>query len=295
MQCYLCKNTEFQLITDKIRYDAPRKIYQCSHCALVFLHPQMSPDEERIFYEREYGEIYSNEKGTTPAQLFNARLPDAALYFEWIKKYINPDSECLELGCASGYFLETIRPHIKKVSGIETHTLLKKYCQDLGIRMFDSLTECPYNSFDIVFMFFLLEHIGDPVKYLREVKRVLKDGGKIIIVVPNVDDALFRLYDAPGFRAFYFTPAHQFYYSKATLADLIQKAGFSQFIIEPIHRYDLSNHMNWLQYGKPGGTRKYSHIFSKALEKEYAEALKKQFLCDTLLSVITKHDSPSGS
>lgn len=228
MQCYLCKNKEFQLITDKIRYDAPRKIYQFSHCGLVFLHPQMSPEEERLFYEKEYGEIYSNEKGTTPAQLFTAWIGDAALYFEWIKKYINPDSGCLELGCASGYFLETIKPHVKQVSGIETHTLLKKYCQDLGIRMFDSLTECADNSFDTVFMFFLLEHMGDPLKYLQEVKRVLKDRGKIVIVVPNVDDALFRLYDILGFRTFYFTPAHLFYYSKATLAGLIQKAGFSQ-------------------------------------------------------------------
>ncbi len=294
MQCYLCNNKEFQLITDKIRYDAPRKIYRCSQCGLVFLHPQMSPEEERLFYEKEYGEIYSNEKGTTPAQLFNARLGDAALYFEWIKNYITPDSECLESGCASGYFLETIRPYVKQVSGIETHTLLKKYCQDLGIRMFDSLAECTENSYDVVFMFFLLEHIGDPVRYLLEVKRVLKDGGRIVIVVPNVDDALFRLYDVQGFRTFYFTPAHQFYYSKATLAGLFKKAGFSEFIINPMQRYDLSNHLNWLQYGKPGGAGKYSHIFSRELEREYAESLKKQFLCDTLLSIVTKQDSSSG-
>jgi SAM-dependent methyltransferase len=255
----------------------------------------MSSDEERIFYEKEYGEIYSNEKGTTPSQLFHARLGDAALYLDWTKNYMNMDCVCLEPGCASGYFLETIRPYVKEVCGIETHNLLKKYCQDLGIRMYDSLLGCKDNSFDVVFMFFLLEHIGNPLKYLQEVRRVLKKGGRIIIVVPNVDDALLRLYDIPGFRTFYFTPAHQFYYSRTTLADLFRKAGFSEYTIDPIQRYDLSNHLHWLQYGKPGGFGKYRNIFSDALEKEYADVLKNHFLCDTLMAVITKWNPPEVS
>lgn len=288
MQCYSCKNTEFELVTDKIRYDAPRKIYRCSQCGLVCLHPQMSLEEERLFYEREYGEIYSNEKGTTPAQLFQARLPDAKLYAQWIDEYLRPDADCLELGCASGYFLETIRPRVKSVSGIETHTLLRQYCEKLGIRMFDNLFEVSEEAYDVVFMFFLLEHIGDPVPYLKEVKRVLKNGGKIVIVVPNVDDALFTLYDIPEFRTFYFTPAHEFYYSKATLSDLFRHAELDRFAIEPVHRYDLSNHMHWLQYGKPGGAGKYRDVFTPVLEKEYAETLKKKFLCDTLLAIVTK-------
>jgi SAM-dependent methyltransferase len=250
----------------------------------------MSPEEERIYYEQEYGEIYSNEKGTTPAQLFNTRLNDAALYYEWTKKYVDTTSDCLELGCASGYFLYTIKDHVKSVTGIETHILLKNYCRELGINMGDSLGEFRDNQFDVVFLFFLVEHIGDPIKYLQEIKRVLKYGGRIIIVVPNVDDALFKLYDIPGFRIFYFTPAHQFYYSKDTLSVLLKKAGFNRFDIHPIQRYDLSNHIHWLQNGKPGGAGKFKHIFSPALEVEYAKSLKEHFLCDTLLSVVTKQD-----
>jgi SAM-dependent methyltransferase len=286
--CPLCKSSHNTVLSEKLRYESPRKVYKCDDCGIVFLYPQMTPDEERIFYEREYGEIYSNEKGTTPEKLFEARLPDARVYFDWTRDGVDKTCDCLELGCASGYFLATIRDHVRSIAGMETHLLLKEHCRKIGIRTFDSLSECDDESFDRIFMFFLLEHIGDPVTFLRTVKRVLKKNGKLFIVVPNIEDALMSLYDIPGFKAFYFTPAHQFYYSRDTLSRVLTMAGLTNVDILPRQRYDLSNHMHWMMYGKPGGAGKYNTIFSPALLKEYAKNLEDKFLCDTLFAVVTK-------
>lgn len=286
--CPLCGSTSTDVLSEKLRYESPRKVYSCRECGLVFLYPQMSADEERIFYEKEYGEIYSNEKGTTPQKLFESRLPDARLYYEWTKDDLGSSHACLELGCASGYFLDTIRDHVAGIAGIETHLLLQEYCRNIGIRTYNALDECADGQFDRVFMFFLLEHIGEPISYLRSVMRVLKKGGKLFIVVPNVDDALMSLYDIPGFAGFYFTPAHQYYYSKETLAKTFRKAGISSFVIHPKQRYDLSNHMHWMMNGKPGGAGKYNHVFSPALRDEYSRCLVDKFLCDTLFAVVTK-------
>ena len=248
----------------------------------------MTVEEETSFYEKEYGEIFSHEKGTTTAQLFESRLPDARMYFDWIRDDLKKSNNCLELGCASGYFLATIKDHVKSVSGIETHILLKEYCNNIGIRTFNSLEECEKEQFDRVFMFFLLEHIGDPISYLRAVKTLIKPNGKLFIVVPNIDDALMKLYDIPAFKSFYFTPAHQFYYSKYTLSRVINLAGMSNFTIFPLQRYDISNHMHWMMYGKPGGTSQYNSIFSPLLLAEYAKNLEDKFICDTLFAVVTK-------
>lgn len=248
----------------------------------------MTPEEERVFYEAEYGEIYSTEKGTTPAQLFNARLNDAQEYYELVKDYINKDHDCLELGCASGYFLAAIKDKVRSVTGYETHLLLKQYCQEIGINMVECIGECKSNQFDRVFMFFLLEHLGDPVNYLAEVKRILKKGGKIFIEIPNVEDALLSLYNIPAFNNYYYTPAHQFYYSRKTLSELLLKSGFNDFEIIPVQRYDLSNHMHWMMNGKPGGQGLYTHIFTPELLKRYAQDLKDHFICDTLFAVVTK-------
>jgi len=286
--CYLCQNDTFDLVTEKLRYDVPKKAYKCKKCGLVFLFPRMTQEEERIFYEKEYGEIYSTEKGTTPEKLFQSRLPDAKLYFEWVKPYLSDSHECLELGCASGYFLATIRKAVAGVSGIETHKLLSEYCRNIGIKTYESVIECPDGHFDRIFMFFLLEHIGDPVEYLHSVDRVMKPGGQLFIIVPNVNDALMSLYDIPAFKNFYFTPAHQYYYSKETLTAMLEKSGMHTISVFPRQRYDLSNHMHWMMNGKPGGAGKYNSVFSGKLLQEYAKNLEQHFLCDTLFAVITK-------
>ena len=286
--CPLCSSNNTIVLSEKLRYESPRKVFQCRDCSLVFLYPRMTSEEERIFYEKEYGEIYSSEKGTTPASLFTARLPDARMYRDWVRDITDSSCDCLELGCASGYFLDTIRSSVKSVSGIESHLLLNEHCKKIGIRTFDSLNDCGEEQFDRIFMFFLLEHIGDPVAYLRSVKKALKKGGILFIVVPNIDDALMSLYDIPDFKPFYFTPAHQYYYSKATLSRMLTLAGFANHIIHPKQRYDLSNHMHWMMYGKPGGTGKFNTVFSPDLLREYAQNLENKFLCDTLVAVVTK-------
>ena len=166
MDCYLCKNHEFDLISDKMRYECPKKVIKCRNCGLISLDSPMTPEEEHTFYENEYGEIFSKEKDTTPEKLFQARLPDARMYLEWVKPFIDTEDTCLEIGCASGYFLETLRDNVKSVTGMEAHLRLSKYCEDLGIPMIHSLDECHESQFDRIFLFFLLEHLGDPVTFL---------------------------------------------------------------------------------------------------------------------------------
>jgi SAM-dependent methyltransferase len=287
MRCYLCGFAEQELVSDRLRYESPRKVYRCTRCGLVFLHPGMSADEERQFYEQEYGEIFSSEKGTSPEQLFQSRLPEARKYRSWVTDSLGSGDTCLEIGCASGYFLATIQEEVRSVAGVETHRLLRDYCESRGIPVHETLQEIGRGSFSRIFAFFVLEHLGDPLGFLAELKRILVPGGKIFVVVPNVEDALLSLYDVPAFRSFYFTPAHQFYYSRSTLGSLFQKVGFSCHEILPVQRYDLSNHIHWMTAGRPGGVGKYNHVFTPELNDRYAGVLTDHFLCDTLLARIT--------
>jgi len=82
---------------------------------------------------------------------------------------------------------------------------------------------------------------------------------------------------------------HRCYFSPETLSAVVEAAGFKTVELIPVQRYDLSNHMYWLQYGKPGGTGKYHQIFSKSLDAEYAECLKEHWLCDTIFGIFKSY------
>ncbi|MDA1001594.1 MAG: class I SAM-dependent methyltransferase [bacterium] len=285
-RCSLCGGNSFEVVATKLRYKKDQKGYHCNGCSLVFLHPPMSPEEERRFYEEEYGIIYSEEKNTTPKDLFTARQDDARMYLDWSRDWLTEQDDCLEVGCASGYFLAVLRGQVKSVLGLETHKELRSFCQEMGIPMGESLADCPDDSVDRFFAFFVLEHLGDPAIFLSEARRVCRPGGSIVLVVPNVEDALLSLYELEAFRDFYFTPAHQFYYSRQTLGKLFEKCGFQKFTIIPKQRYDLSNHMVWMISGRPGGMGKFNHAFDGELLDAYKKSLESRFLCDTLLAVI---------
>jgi len=287
MKCYLCASRRIELVSGKLRYKAPQKACKCLNCGLVFLYPKMSRQQEKEFYEKEYGIVFSKEKGTTPEDLFNARQKDAKVYYGLTKKYIRKDQDCLEIGCASGYFLNYIRNRVKSISGVESHSLLRKYCQKIGINTFDDIANIKNMKFDVIFMFFVAEHLGDPKNYLKNLKKLLKKNGRVIIEVPNVEDALLTLYDIPAFKQYYYTPAHPFYYSKKTLTLLLKKTGYRKFNIEYLQRYDLSNHMHWMMHGKPGGLGKFNGIFSEELNSYYKKDLVVSGKSDTLFAVIS--------
>lgn len=286
MTCYLCHGEELEQVADKFRYDVPKVAYRCVACGLVFMHPRMSPDEERKFYELEYGIIYSQEKNVTPRDLFQARQSEARLFVDWTAPFARPGEDALEIGSASGYFLDTIRPRAASVAGVETHTELRDYARELGITMYADLAGVPAHSADAVFIFFVLEHIGDPLAFLAAVIRVCRSGARIFIVVPNVDDALLSVYRLPKFRDFYFTPAHQFYYSPQTLGRLFQQAGLNQHQIHQKQRYDLSNHMQWMIDGRPGGMGRFNALFDEPLRAAYQANLEAHHVADTLFAVV---------
>lgn len=288
MRCYLCKSKKIKMISGKLRYKSRSKAYECLNCGLVFLYPGMTGAEENKFYQKEYGNIFAKEKGTTPEKLFKSRQRDAAAYYDFVKGHIGKSDRCLEIGCASGYFLAKIKNKVKNVCGIESHALLRDYCLKLGIPVFDSLEKVKNEKFDAIFMFFVLEHFSDPVKSLLAAKKLLKKGGRLFIEVPNVQDALISLYGIGSFKKYYYTPAHPFYYTKNTLSLLLKKAGFNKPVIKFIQRYDISNHLFWMINGKPGGAGKFADILGHSPDREYKKALVKEGISDTLFAIAVR-------
>jgi SAM-dependent methyltransferase len=241
----------------------------------------MSPEEEREFYDKTYRFCYADQK---PEDLWNECMPEAKKRVARFQDIFTKDTHLLEIGCASGFFLYEVRPRVKTVTGVELTKEYVNFAINKGLDVRESLDAIPAESYDLIFMFHVLEHIHDPIEFLKEVKNKLSPTGKLIIEVPNVDDILVSIYKINNHLDFYWEIAHNYYFSKETLEKVLEKAGY-RYEMFPLQRYDLSNHMYWMLIGKPGGQGYFNAIFPQSLLEEYEKTLKEKFLCDTIYAI----------
>lgn len=286
MQCYLCGSTDCKKIHDTIRYNLPPKPYRCNRCGFVFLHPLMTPDKEKEFYKNKYWGEYDYHD---PEDRWRTSIPESIQRVSRFKEYYSKDTRVLEIGCASGYFLFNIKKYVKTATGVELTKEFVHYAKKKGLDVRESFEDIPDMSYDLIFMFHVLEHVQDPVLFLKEVRKKMSETGKLIIEVPNVDDILVTVYKIKSHLDFYWEIAHNYYFSRETLGKVLEKAGL-KYKIYPLQRYDLSNHIIWMQTGKPGGQGYYNSIFSQSLLNEYENCLKERFICDTIYAISEKNN-----
>ena len=282
-------------VASKIYGDKTKKrvFFLCKNCDVRYLFPKLNSKEEKLFYQKEFESFMNDRDGKSSGWLkagkhvkqnratFKRRL-------EYIKPYLSASASILEIGCSSGFMLY---PFLKKghdCIGIEPSGVFGDYVKKRGIKVYDSLKKLIYKKkkkFNLIFHFFVLEHISDPIKFLKDQLLILKKGGKIIFEIPNVAEPLHSLYKIPAFENFYWSIAHHWYFSEKSLKFLLSKIGKPYKIILD-QRYDLSNHMIWARDGKPGGMGYFKKILGSDVESNYKKSLIKSRTCDTLIGII---------
>jgi SAM-dependent methyltransferase len=146
-------------------------------------------------------------------------------------------------------------------------------------------------DFDLIMHFFVLEHVRKPKSFLEQQLSLLAPGGKLVFEVPNAADPLYTIYDIPAFERFYWSVAHAWYFSRASLEHLLASLGVT-FKIMGDQRYDLSNHLVWARDGRPGGMGRFSRLLGQEIEDQYRQNLIETGHCDTLVAIVHK-DRPS--
>lgn len=267
--------------------------YQCSECGIVFLHPIMTAEEEREFYGGDFTQYMAargQAGGADPEQSFEKWKPEGERRRALLEPWLAPGMSVLEIGSATGFLLNAIRPHVgDELVGIEPGAEFREFSQSrLGIEAYPTRDAVADRRFDLVLSYYVVEHLRDPVGELSQWRELLNPGGRVAIEVPNVDDALVRYWKVEAFDRFYWQKAHYFNYSHETLAMVLTMAGFTDVQTIPVQRYDISNHVHWLSTGKPGGRGAYTDLLDESVNAEYARALRERWLCDTVMAVATR-------
>ena len=109
----------------------------------------------------------------------------------------NGEKACLlSIGCGSGYAESIISSNIT-VYGIEPDIKAYKNAEktiDNSIHGNFNKNFYKENFFDVVFCHHVIEHVPDPIKFMKDIHFVLKPGGVLIIGTPNFDGAMAKRY-----------------------------------------------------------------------------------------------------
>jgi SAM-dependent methyltransferase len=106
---------------------------------------------------------------------------------QWCKRFPNPGS-ALELGCGDGFMLNALRGFKWQVAGTERTDEMARFAREkFGLTIYvESDSPIPAGEkFDLIIMFHVLEHLQDPVAQLQRAAAHLREGGAIIVGVPN--------------------------------------------------------------------------------------------------------------
>jgi len=209
-------------------------IVRCKRCGLLYVNPRC----QECVLQEIYTETYYDHDGIRNGLEFfgyDNYLADEenikitfAKRLKTIERYVS-QGRLLDIGCATGFFLALAREKGWDVMGTEVSQFSARYAQDklnLDVRLgpLRSL-ELATASFDAVTMWDVIEHVTDPMAELREIHRILRDGGLLSIITPDAGSLVARLL-GKRWEEFRRVREHVYFFSRHTMTEMLRQAGF---------------------------------------------------------------------
>jgi SAM-dependent methyltransferase len=136
----------------------------------------------------------------------------------------------LDVGCGYGFFLKEMASRGWQVEGVEISEAGRHYAvQTWGMEIHSQPLEeldLPKDRFDVVSLFYVIEHVADPVGLLKEVYRILKPGGLIFLRWPHSTPIVRLLGKFSKYLDLYHTPYHVCDFNPKTIKILLERCGF---------------------------------------------------------------------
>ena len=215
-----------KVIAEVDRYGIPIRTVMCNKCGMLRTDPIFRDSDYSDFYKYHYRELYS---GLVEASndFFEEQIKRGKQLRKLISNHTDLSGKTIiEVGTGAGGILQGVVGDDADGIGCDFGFSYLKFAQSKSLSVFQgSISSVSDDSADILIYSHVLEHIANPKIEIREMSRVLKDNGLVVIVVPGVY-SIHRHYG--GHFSQYLQSAHLHHYTRQHLRKLMEDGGFSE-------------------------------------------------------------------
>jgi len=212
-------------------------LVRCNSCGLIFVSPM--PEETATFYNEVYfagggeccGYINYDRDKEPMRRSFES-------YLDHMESALGRKGRLLDVGCATGYFIDIARSRGWEVEGIDIseHAIEKGRAKGLTVQAgtLDNIN-FPEKSFDAITLLDVVEHLRDPKSSIIEARRLLTEGGIVVVATPDAGSLVARTLKSNWHLVV--PPEHLVFFNRENLGNLLIQTGFSPVLVTNIGKH----------------------------------------------------------
>lgn len=228
--CPICNSSDIVNTFNTVDHFSTKEIfpiYDCSNCGFRFTNNFPSDDIIGRYYDSpDYISHSDTKKGVVNLLYHFFRKQMLRKKVNMVSKY-TLGARLLDIGSGTGYFLNIAKERSYQVTGIEKDSKAREYAiTSFGLDVKDehSLWGIESESFDVVTLWHVLEHMNNLNEVVSKIKSILKPDGVMILALPN-----HKSHDAKIFKEYwaaYDVPRHLWHFTPDTVEKLLSKHQF---------------------------------------------------------------------
>jgi 2-polyprenyl-3-methyl-5-hydroxy-6-metoxy-1,4-benzoquinol methylase len=227
------------------------KLLTCQNCRLVFYIPRPTSEELAAFYDRQSyrqdyeksimaGKDFANNRYRELKKIITKYKPDV---------FSKTERKFLDIGCGLGDLLELAIADGWQVTGTEISpkaAIQANKTLEGKVLIGDILSlDLPENSFDLITIYHVIEHLVDPIPTLEKIRALLKPDGIAFIETPNIGSLGAKIKGKKWSHII--PPEHITYFDNQSLKYALRTTKFTKFEVFSSAPYKIESIANWIQ------------------------------------------------
>lgn len=217
-------------------------VYRCRQCGNVYLNPRPDVTEFARIYPATYHALDFSAKNYSLVHRIRSRLEALRLlrYCEGVPD----DARILDVGCGDGFHLKLLKQYGNPnwtLEGADLDPRAADLVRQAGLTVHQGSLEdlaLEADQYDLVYMIQTIEHVARPDALCAAIFRILKPGGRLVVVTDNTDSIDFAWFRRTYWGGYHF-PRHWNLFNRRSLSRLAERAGFEvcslRTIVSPVN------------------------------------------------------------